>query len=287
MALEDFSGRAPDPAPTAGNVLRADPSTQFHFLHHPLQWDVYGQGDAAVLLPRLRVFRLEPGVSGVIQVKGRNDGNGLNALAERKQDGWIEIPRGPVQAWGKEFPDYCLRYDGHRGPVHAEAWRKFTILGTRVVEEWDLKGWTAYLQGLVGKVIPDITSNVRRGLFLQMRAAGERRVSNDRNLGAVRRGEVYERRLAALEAERKPVAARQELPSVAAPPDMAAQLLAAIQGISQDFKNQAAEMARLQVKLDSQAKEITKLQGKSPVKETKPSAEAKPSADTADKDGSQ
>jgi hypothetical protein len=238
-----------------------DASCQFHYFHHPIQWDVAGEGDDAVIVPRLRLFRLEPGLSGVIQVPGRNDGNANLAISEIKQAGWIDIPRMPVKAWGADQPDYCIRYDGVRGPVHAEAWRRFHIVGASVANEWDQEGWIEFLLSLPGKYIPEISPSIQRGLYLEMQKAAESRLSNDKSVGAQRRGTIYEARLSVLEGGRpsrraEPVPVPDVAPASVAPSQFD-QIMAAIQSLSQGS-------AALSARIDEQASTISALQSRKP-----------------------
>jgi hypothetical protein len=203
---------------------------------------------------------LEPGLSGVIQIQGRNDGNANLAISEIKQAGWIEIPRMPVKAWGGDHPDYCIRYDGVRGPVHAEAWRRFHIVGAQVATEWDQEGWIEFLQSLPGKHIPEISPSIQRALYLEMQRAAESRLSNDKSVGAQRRGTIYEARLSILEGGRAPV--RIPEPGVApenreAGPSVNDQILVMLQGLS-------AQNAALSARLDEQASTILSLQSRKP-----------------------
>ena len=263
MALHPvrFEGRRPDPPPQAQSLLPVEASCQFHFFHHPIQWDVAGQGDGAVIVPRLRLFRLEPGLSGVIQIQGRNDGNANLAISEIKQAGWIEIPRMPVKAWGAESPDYCVRYDGVRGPVHSEAWRRFHIVGAQVATEWDQEGWIEFLLSLPGKHIPEISASIQRALYLEMQRAAESRLSNDKSVGAQRRGTIYEARLSVLEGGRpsRRVESAPAAPDAAPPvaPSQFDQIMAAIQSLAQGG-------AALSARIDEQASTISSLQSRKP-----------------------
>jgi len=246
-----------------------DASCQFHFFHHPIQWDVAGQGETSVIVPRLRLFRLEPGLSGVIQVQGRNDGNANLAISEIKQAGWIEIPRMPVKAWGGDQPDYCIRYDGVRGPVHAEAWRRFHIVGAQVATEWDQEGWIEFLLSLPGKYIPEISPSIQRALYLEMQRAAESRLSNDKSVGAQRRGTIYEARLSVLEGGRpsrraEPVAVAPDAAPSPVAPSQFDHIMAAIQSLAQGS-------AALSARIDEQASSISSLQSRKPG--TKPKIE--------------
>lgn len=187
-------GRAPDTAPMVAARLRLDPSHQFVFLFSPLVWDVRG----GRLLPSLREFRLEPGVAGVEELKGRFDGDATRALAELAKNGWKLVPRGPVRAFGADAPDYCLRYDGHRGPVHLDAWRRPVQIGSRVELEHDVDGFNDWLASLVeGGLIPPCPETVKRALRLRFERGMRKRLSNERNALAIANGELYEAKLAA------------------------------------------------------------------------------------------
>ena len=257
LAPNRFEGRRPDPPPQAQSLLPVEASCQFHYFHHPIQWDVVGMGEEAIIIPRLRLFRLEPGLSGVVQVPGRNDGNANIAFGEIKQAGWIELPRMPVKAWGSDQPDYCIRYDGVRGPVHAEAWRRFHIVGAQVATEWDQEGWIKFLQSLPGKYIPEISPSIQRALFLDFQGAAEKRLSNDKSVGAQRRGTIYEARLSVLEGGRSPVRQEQEPAPEPAPvaPSQFDQVMALLQGLS-------AQNASLSARLDEQGSALAAIQSR-------------------------
>ena len=254
---DQFEGRAPVVAALTGRLLRLDAQRQFVFLAHPLIWDVIGNR----LVPRLRQFFFEPGVSGVEERKGQFDGDATHALADLERNGWKIIKPQKVIAFGAEKPHYCLAYDGYRGPVHIEAWRRPIQIGNRVDFEHDEKGYVNWLVSLIEtEQIAPCSETTKKGLKLRLTRAMRKRFGNDRNAIAVANGEIYEQKLRVLdgrfvvEPDPEP-AASSELPPVTpdAPPArsleaMLAEILAGQRALVEHQNVLSARLERLESK---------------------------------------
>lgn len=198
-AREFVEGRRPTPPPSPQRLLPLDPSHNFVFLHHPACWDVEADAEGAMhIVPRLRVLRFEPGLSGVEGVRGHSDGNPTRALAELGERGWRVIPPSmKVRAHGQEMEGYVVEYPGHRGPVHLDAWSRPYRVGSKAVIDFDGAGWLAFRLALVKEgVIAPIDGSVRRALQLDMERAKRKRLNNKLSTSEVS-AEPYARKLAA------------------------------------------------------------------------------------------
>lgn len=176
-----IEGERPAPPPTLHQLLPMDPSANFVYLHHPACWDVEADAEGKMhIVPRLRVLRFEPGISGVESERGHTDGNPTRALAELGQRGWVVIPASlRVIAHGAEVEGYVRRYAGHRGPVHLDVWSRPYKIGTRAVIDFDKAGWLAFrLQLVKDELIRPIDPSVRRALQLDLERAKRKRLNN-------------------------------------------------------------------------------------------------------------
>ncbi len=191
-------GRKPVPAASPTNTLRLDPLADFVFLHHPHRWDVVLHEDKALLIPALRKFHFEPGVSGVHQVRATGLGNAAPALATLGERGWTVIdPNMEVKAWGKTEDGYVREFAGHRGPVHLDVWTKPYILGGQVVLDIDDAGFIEFRASLVAaRLVPPCDKIVRKALQTRMRRAMIKRRTTE-TAQSIAASEVYEQKLAA------------------------------------------------------------------------------------------
>ena len=53
-------------------VLNLKPANRFYYIHHPDAWHLVETKAGFEWMPRLRAFRLTPGVNGVRQTRGKN-----------------------------------------------------------------------------------------------------------------------------------------------------------------------------------------------------------------------
>lgn len=201
---ERLEGRRPDPPPTASTLLRLPPSCNFVYLTHPASWDValVGEEEEPRVVPHLRRFHFEPGVSGVEQVRGASDGNPRAALSRLAELGWTRIdPDIEVTAWGRKVRGYAQRFDGWKGPVHLDVWTAPFQLGLTVQTDFDQAGWDAFRLSLIGSVVPKPDNVIMRALRRRLERSMLRRRSSETARGLAV-GEVYEQKLAAFPSRR-------------------------------------------------------------------------------------
>ena len=236
---------APLELATSGTLPKLQPSTPFHYLHHPQKWEVAILSDGTgLLVPILDQLRLQPGVAAVAQVGNGSAalGDGTIALAQREKSGWMRVPHESVTAWGETQPDYCLRWQGAYGSAHEEAWMKLTpVGGGRVEREWDGDGYARWRASLVDRgIIKPITPASRLALKKSLQNAVVRRRVNDRNAVALSNSEQFERKLRILQelessprpASPPPAQAPAPVQPPAPQPDTAP-LVAALSGIQE------------------------------------------------------
>jgi len=194
----NIAGRRPEPPPSSAPVLRMDPRANFVLLHHPHRLDVVFIDDEPVVVPMLRRFHFEPGVSGVEQIRGRSDGNPSRAIATLVDKGWTQLDPGmTVTAWEKSEEGYVRVYDGHRGPVHLDVWTRPYVLGAQVLMDFDSDGWNEFRRDLFAKkVLSPPDKIVLRALATHIRRAMIKRRTTE-TAQAIASSEIYERKLAA------------------------------------------------------------------------------------------
>lgn len=192
------TGRMPDPPPSAQTALRMDALPNWIYLHHPHRWDIeLDEEGTAHLVPTLRRFLFEPGLSGVEQHRGQAQGNPTRALASRSEWGWYAIPTTlEVPAWGGRERGYVRVYDGHRGLVHLDIWTRPYALGGRVELDFDLAGRLAFkLELLSSGIVKPPTDPVRRAIRNKFRRALQMRQSSE-TAQAVTAAEIIEQKMA-------------------------------------------------------------------------------------------
>lgn len=127
-------------------VLNLRPSNRFYYIHHPDAWQLVETADGFEWMPRLRCFRITPGVNGVRQTRGKNpkpdDRAARVTLADR---GFTVIPYDVIEG------GYCWKYNGRRGPVYLERWAKPKQVGNRTILKPDQEGLWAFCRHLLKK----------------------------------------------------------------------------------------------------------------------------------------
>lgn len=204
--------QAPNGIGTQTVLPKLDPSVRFVYLHHRSNWEVIiGSDGEGHLVPVVVAFRFQPGVSGVLQIgEGQAvHGDPTIALSQKANDGWIQIPEEQVRAWGELRPSYCVRYLGHKGSTHLEAWWKLSDLGGgRVEKEWDQDGWIQWKESLVSRgIVKPISDAIRKSLQNDYTKNAQRRRVNPNHAVSIAHSEQYEQRARACVVQPAPVLA--------------------------------------------------------------------------------
>jgi hypothetical protein len=191
--------QAPNGIGTQTVLPKLDPSVRFVYLHHRSNWEVIiGSDGEGHLVPVVVAFRFQPGVSGVLQIgEGQAvHGDPSIALSQKAADGWIQIPEEQVRAWGELRPSYCVRYLGHKGSAHLEAWWKLSDLGGgRVEKEWDQDGWISWKESLVSRgIVNPISDAIRKALLNDYTKNAQKRRVNPNHAISIAHSEQYEQR---------------------------------------------------------------------------------------------
>lgn len=170
------AGYAPRPVPGSERTLpplALDPSHNFRFLVHPVRYDVFMTGNGAEILPIPNRFEFQPGLHGVLPVKGETDGDPSHALLERSRKGWIEVPDDfPVTAFGEAMTRYSQAYPVKGGQHHCEVWTRPYRVGVTVYWQRDFEGYWQFLRDVQAQILPPLDPNVRellRQKFVQLR----------------------------------------------------------------------------------------------------------------------
>jgi hypothetical protein len=150
-------------------------------LAHPAKWSPAHDGSGRWhVLPDLIRVMLMPGVGGVGRgrdIDGRGTPDARHAIHARQDEGFIEVPQGPVEAWGEVRPDYCLRFRVSSGQwSHAWAWEQPEVMaGNRSVKKVDHDAKVAFLQRVAREVLrlaappDDVLEQIRADLRDQAR----------------------------------------------------------------------------------------------------------------------
>ena len=125
-------------------VLNLKPASRFYYIHHPDAWHLVETKAGFEWMPRLRSFRLTPGVNGVRQTRGKNpkadDRAARVTLADR---GYTVIPYNAIEG------GYCWKYQGRKGPVYLERWAIPKQVGNRTILKSDQEGLWAFCRHLM------------------------------------------------------------------------------------------------------------------------------------------
>lgn len=148
--------RAADAPPDEQSLVPGAPRPPFVFFAHPTSWDVVLIDEKPVIVPNLCRLDYRAGRGGVRAVRGSPIGDPGPAKLDMKRRGWIEIPRSTGgKAFGEQFDDYVVGYNGSRGTIHVPVWERLQVLGNSVHVEHDTDvGFDAWRRDLVNKVVP-------------------------------------------------------------------------------------------------------------------------------------
>lgn len=187
------------PAAAAGALVPMDPSPPFVFLAHPHSWDVAMVGNEALLVPSLRAFQFRGGRSGVIPLRRSAVGDPTEALASRGRLGWVQIPRSTGgKAFGEDFTDYCVGYDGTAGDVHMPVWQRPIVVGTRVLLDYDDDGWNRWRHALIGSVLDAPSAPALAALRSRLTSGQRRRANRTGSASAKAAADLFGAKLGAL-----------------------------------------------------------------------------------------
>jgi hypothetical protein len=137
-------------------ILNLRPTSRFYYIHHPDAWHCVETEQGFEWLPRLKCFRLTPGVNGVRQTRGKNpkpdDRQARVTLADR---GFTIIPYDVIEG------GYCWKYQGRRGAVYLERWAVPKQVGNRTIIKSDTEGFHKFGRylieaGHISKPDPDV-----------------------------------------------------------------------------------------------------------------------------------
>ena len=132
-------------------VLNLKPANRFYYIHHPDAWHLVETKAGFEWMPRLRAFRLTPGVNGVRQTRGKNpkadDRAARVNLADR---GYTVIPYDSIDG------GYCWKYVGRTGSVYLERWAVPKQVGNRTILKSDQEGLWAFCRHLLAKGFVDM-----------------------------------------------------------------------------------------------------------------------------------
>jgi uncharacterized membrane protein len=160
-------GKAPKQAKTQQAVSPLPYKANFVFLAHPLRWDVFVTDKGPEILPALTELEFQPGLAGVLPVRGESDGDPSYAIQAKRNKGWIDVPPDfAVTAFGEARDGYVHCYDSKSGPDshHCCVWvRPYSVAGNLYHEE-DRAGFHQFLRDVRDQVMPALDANVRRGL---------------------------------------------------------------------------------------------------------------------------
>jgi hypothetical protein len=129
-----IEGRAATRPGSMRELIPADASPVFWYIHHPSRWQLVN----GEWLPALSEMRADPGVNRVDK-----DGNTDQAELAYRRKGWTIIP------WDAEPGGYCVAYEGHRGPVHLSKWERPSVFAGQLTVRADTAGYWAFAKRLL------------------------------------------------------------------------------------------------------------------------------------------
>lgn len=170
------AGGEPAPIPGASRVevlLDLPPAHNFRYLVNPRRYDVFVTSRGPEILPVPSRFEFQPGLAGVVPVRGHEDGDPTYALLERAKKGWIEVPdHFPVTAFGVPMSRYCQAYRVKTWLHHCEVWTRPYMVGPVVYWQRDIEGYYQFLRDVQREILPPLDASVRdllRSRFLELR----------------------------------------------------------------------------------------------------------------------
>lgn len=160
-------GKSPKQAKSQQAVSPLPYKANFVFLAHPLRWDVFTTDQGPEILPSLTELEFQPGLAGVLPVRGESDGDPSYAIQAKRNKGWIDVPADfAVTAFSEARDGYVHCYDSKSGPDshHCCVWvRPYSVAGNLYHEE-DRAGFHQFLRDVRDQVMPPLDANVKRGL---------------------------------------------------------------------------------------------------------------------------
>lgn len=192
------AGKEPKRVARSSEISTLDVKHDFVFLAHPLRWDVYLTERGAEILPSLTTLEFQPGLAGVLPVKGEMSGDPSYAMTAKQLKGWVIVPEDfEVIAFGERRRGYRHVYDSRGGPDlhHCSVWeRPYQVGGTAMVQR-DGDGYIQFLRDIAEQVLPPIDPNVRRGLEANLKAMYRTAASAAKNsLTAEQSAEIVNRK---------------------------------------------------------------------------------------------
>lgn len=161
------AGRAPKRARSVEASTPLEYASNFVFLAHPLRWDVFVTDAGPEILPAITKLEFQPGIAGVLPVRGESDGDPSYALTVKRSKGWVEVdPDIEVSAFGERRTGYVQVYNGKSGPDshHCDVWtRPYSVAGALYLDR-DQRGYWQFLRDVRDNVLPPLDENVKRGL---------------------------------------------------------------------------------------------------------------------------
>jgi hypothetical protein len=139
------------PEAQRASVLNLSPASAFYFIHHPDSWHIMESETGFEWSPRLKCFRLTPGVNGIRLTPGKRPRMDDRAARLRLTDqGFKIIPHEVIDG------GYCWKYRGRKGAVHLDRWSVPKQVAGRTLIKVDFEGLIAFGRLLVstGTIAP-------------------------------------------------------------------------------------------------------------------------------------
>jgi hypothetical protein len=165
-------GREPKASRRALEISTLDTKHDFVFICHPLRWDVYLTEQGAEILPAITELEFQPGLAGVLPVKGEMNGDPSYAITAKVSKGWVVVPEDfEVTAFGERRRGYRHVYDGRGGPDShvCSVWQRPYQVGGQAFVQRDEAGFLQFLRDIAAKIMPPIDPNARRALESKLR----------------------------------------------------------------------------------------------------------------------
>lgn len=165
-------GREPKRYARANEVSTLEVKHDFVYLAHPLRYDVVLTDRGAEILPSLTYLEFQPGLAGVLPVKGEMSGDPSFAIVNKQNKGWMVVPDDfECVAFGERRRGYRHVYDARGGPDmhHCSVWERPYSVGGQTMVQTDEAGYHQFLRDVAERVLPPMDPNVRRGLEAKLR----------------------------------------------------------------------------------------------------------------------
>lgn len=165
-------GKEPKQLRRATEISTLDVKHDFVYICHPLRWDVYLTERGAEILPAITELEFQPGLAGVLPVKGEMNGDPSYAITAKVAKGWQVVPEDfEVVAFGEKRRGYRHVYDGRGGPDShvCPVWVRPYQVGGQSFSQRDEAGFFQFLRDVAEKVMGPMDVNARRGLEAKLR----------------------------------------------------------------------------------------------------------------------